>query len=218
MNTVTNKGLFITFEGPEGAGKSTQVKLIYDFLVKSGHPCVLTREPGGTPTAEILRAIVKRNDLEEKLCDKSELLLMAASRAQHVEKLIRPSLESGKIVICDRFSDSTVAYQGFARGQNIPTLKEIINYATGGLEPDLTILLDISQENSFSRVSSRNEQCEGGDRFEAEKHDFHKKVRDGFLKLAEENPSRIKLIDARQPIEIIHNIIKGLIANAAGTL
>ncbi len=201
------KGLFITFEGPEGAGKTTQISKLCDFFKSKGKECVVTREPGGTPVAEQLREIVKHHNGPELIVDEAEVLLFAASRAQHVRNLIIPAIEEGKIVICDRFYDSTFAYQGFARGQNIENLKYITDYAICGCVPDVTFLLDLPVEVGFKRTQTREETIGKADRIEAAGLEFHKAVREGFLRLAEEEAERIMVMNADQDSETLHNQI-----------
>jgi dTMP kinase len=209
------KNLFITFEGPEGAGKTTQVALLKNFIEENyQQEVVLTREPGGTEVAETLRNIVKYHQGDEPLTDETELLLFAASRSQHVNHLIIPSLKSGKTVICDRYCDSTVAYQGYARKQDQNWIKQLNHYATNGVMPHITFLLDLPVEVGFERTHSRAEQEQKNDRLEAESKQFHTDVRDGFLSIAKENPTRVKVIDATQSIERMHEMIKKELINA----
>lgn len=187
---VLMKGLFITLEGVEGCGKSTQIKLLSKFLLEKGIEHVVAREPGGTEIGDKIRKILLdvSNANMEPL---TELLLYAASRAQHVLEIIEPALKSGKVVLCDRFYDSTHAYQGHARGIDSELVDRSILIATGGLKPELTFLLDIPAEVGIERATKK-----GIDRLEGEKLVFHKKVRQGFLKLAKEEPHRILVVDA----------------------
>ena len=208
------KGLFITFEGAEGAGKTTQIKMLAEYFKRKGEEVVTTREPGGTELAEKLRGIVKYYSGAEPMCDQTEVFLFAASRAQHVQQLIRPAVDSGRIVICDRFYDSTLAYQGYARGQDMKFLRDTVNYAVAGCIPDITFLLDISPEAGFQRVNSRNDSQSKDDRIEKAGLEFHTKVRNGFLELAEKEPERIKVIDAALSPEEIHKQIVEIIENA----
>ena len=201
------RGFFITFEGPEGAGKSTQVALLSEFLTKNGCQVVTTREPGGTALAEKIREVVKGHDGSEKMHDRTELLLMEAARSQHVQEFILPQLEAGVTVICDRFSDSTLAYQGGARGLDSGEIVFLNRFAAVGLVPDLTFLLDLSPEDGFSRTRKRSETAGQFDRFEAEKIDFHRSVRSAFLALAEAEPGRIKVIDAFRDQQSVHEDI-----------
>ena len=214
MNSEKNgkkRGFFITFEGPEGAGKSTQVSMLLDFLSKKGCPAIATREPGGTALAEKIREVVKGHDGSEKMHDRTELLLMEAARAQHVNVLIRPQLENGVTFICERFSDSTLAYQGGARGMDVNDIAFLNTFASSGLVPDLTFLLDISPENGFSRTRKRSETAGQFDRFEAEDIEFHRTVRRSFLKIAEQEPGRVKIIDASRNQQSVHEDIVRLI-------
>ena len=176
-----SEGTFITFEGPEGSGKTTHIRLLADFLRGRGFDVVLTREPGGTPMGEAIRGILQHDGAGESPSDRTEVLLFLASRAQHVERLIRPALAAGKWVLCDRFSDSTLAYQGFGRGFDLSALKEVNRFATGGLTPHLTVLLDVSPETSRLRLRARQTQTANApDRIERESDAFHTRLRKGF--------------------------------------
>lgn len=181
------RGFFITLEGPEGAGKSTQVRLLDEELRARGFTTHLTAEPGGDPVAMECRQILLHTT--EPISDRTELLLYLAARAQHVEMIIRPALAEGKVVISDRFADSTMAYQGYARGLDLKMVKALNAFATGGLVPDQTLLLDLPPDIGMARQEQRN-------RFEEESIEFHQKVRAGFLELAAQEPERIKVIDA----------------------
>lgn len=203
---VEKKGFFITFEGPEGAGKSSQVERLASYLRNKGYECLLTREPGGTSLAEKLRQVVKSHRGPEKVHPETELLLMEAARAQHVRELILPALSAGKTVICDRFFDSTTAYQGGARNLDRSTIDELNMFAAAGRKPDLTFLMDLPPEEGFRRIASR--KSEGFDRFENEKIDFHRSVRKAFLELAQAEPERIKIVDAAMDIESISDFIR----------
>lgn len=210
MNSIS-RGIFITIEGPEGAGKSTLAETIERYLCQRNMKCLRTREPGGTPLAEQLRDVLKRHSGSEKLHTATELLLMEAARVQHVEELIRPALESGVSVICDRFYDSTSAYQGGARNVDMATIDFLNNYAVNGCHPDLTILLDLPVECGFERTSKREQTLGKFDRFEQENIAFHQTVRNSFLKLAEQNSSRIKVVDANRSREEIARDVEKLI-------
>lgn len=212
------KGIFITFEGPEGAGKTTQVRFLAEYLLLRGRHCITTREPGGTPLAEKLRELVKSPCASEKLADEAELLLFAASRAQHVRHLIQPALAEGKVVLCDRFTDSTTAYQGYARGLDPDFIQRLNDYASCSCKPDITLLLDLDIADGFSRVTSRAECAPGQDRFEAEELSFHKRVREGFLKIAEKEPSRVKILNAKLPPEQVRAQIVEIVNDAFGPL
>ena len=204
-------GRFITFEGPEGAGKSTQIRLLRDYLETKGCVCVLTREPGGTPLAERLRAVVKNHAGPEKLHPTTELLLIEAARSQHVHEVIRPALAAGKVVLCDRFFDSTTAYQGGARGMESQVIDTLNEFAAAECIPDLTILLDLPPEVGFARAQAREETRGEHDRFEEEKLDFHRRVRAGFLKIAEAEPERVRVVNADAPAECIHRQVREIV-------
>jgi len=193
--------LFITFEGSEGCGKSTQAKALWRKLSRLSIPAELTHEPGGTPLGSQLRRVLKRRRHDE-ISPLAELLLFAACRIQLVTEVIRPSLQQGKVVICDRFTDSTIAYQGYGRGLDLETIKKINELATQGIKPNLTILLDIPTQKGLGRKQSTT-----NDRFEAEDIAFHNKVRDGYLKLAAREPERWLVIDAALPRARIGTII-----------
>ncbi|MCB5250783.1 MAG: dTMP kinase [Candidatus Cloacimonetes bacterium] len=197
--------LFITFEGIEGCGKSTQAKHLYDFLVNQGYEVVQTREPGGTEISEKIRDLIL--DCENsKMNKETETLLYMASRAQHTEKHIIPALKSGKIVICDRYFDSTLAYQGYARGINIQTIKMINTFASYGLNPDLTFYLDIPVEESMKRIKDKKQ-----DRLEKESEEFHQKVKDGFERIMLDNPQRFICINGLLSISDIRKEIENTI-------
>ncbi len=198
-----NKGLFITFEGPEGAGKTTQLEMLRTYFENSDLSCIVTREPGGTPMAEQFRQLVKHHDEDEPIFNETELLLFAASRAQHVRYIIFPALQCGTNVLCDRFYDSTTAYQGYGRKINLDFIKILNRYAAGECIPDLTIVLDLPPESGLKRVSNR-EVVNGYDRLEQEEMSFHRMVRNGFLKIAEQEPERVKVVSALAPPEEIH--------------
>lgn len=196
--------LFITFEGTDATGKSTQVKLLAAALQVAGLNCVLTREPGGTPTAERIRELVLDPSLQ--VSERTELLLYLAARAEHVQNLIRPALADGKIVVCDRFMDSTLSYQGIARNLGLQEVLAVNSFATGGLLPDITFLLHAEPAVVEARRQARGQAA---DRLEAEGAVFKERVRQGFLNLQSLYPRRIKLINADQEIEQIHREIVG---------
>lgn len=191
------KGYFITLEGPDGSGKSTQLEIIAGFLEKSGYTVVCTREPGGSAAAERLRQLVL--DPELTMDARTETLLYLAARADHLAQVICPALAAGKIVLCDRFSDSTLVYQGFVRGLPMQELMRLDAFATGGLLPDLTLLLD----GDPALLAGRRQQRGVTDRFEKEGLAFQIKVREGFLELSKAYPQRIKTIDALQEQEAV---------------
>jgi dTMP kinase len=185
-----SRGLFLTFEGPEGAGKSTQVRLLVDHLEAQGQQVTVTREPGGTPTAEAIREVLI-GGRAQSMSDTCELLLMLAGRADHVAGRIRPTLEDGGVVICDRFVDSTVAYQGGARGIDRERIDELNRFVCQDAWPDLTILLDLPPEVGLRRAS-----IYGADRIEQEGLEFHRRVRQAYLDLADADPERFVVVDA----------------------
>ncbi len=181
--------MFITFEGPDGSGKSTQVAMLVDDLRARGYAVYQTREPGGTPIGDQIRAVV--HDLgNEGMHPHTEILLYAASRAQLVAQEIRPRLAAGQIVVCDRYADSTLAYQGYGRGLDLPTLRIILAFATGGLQPDLTIYLDITAEEGLRRRQQAAQDGAEWNRLDAESLAFHQRVREGYLALVAEAPDR----------------------------
>ncbi len=199
---MLKRGMFISLEGVEGCGKTTQARLLAEYMTRLGHSVVPTREPGGTPIAERIREMLL-DPRNTDMADITELLLYLASRAQHVNQLILPALAEGKMVICERFSDATFAYQGHARGLDLKSLEQMNKIATGGLEPDLTLLLDLKAEDGFSR-----KQEDDKDRLENESVDFHNKVREGYLAIARRFPRRMELIDARGSVEDVHSRIR----------
>ena len=205
------RGYFITFEGPEGAGKSSQIQLLGAALTASGREVVITREPGGTPLAEAIRNVVKGHRGDEEVHPVTELLLMEAARSQHVSQVILPALEAGNIVLCDRFYDSTTAYQGGGRGLDMDTILGLNAFASLGAIPDLTILLDLTPERGFERTGRRAETQGEYDRFELEKLDFHRRVRSVFLELAKREPHRVKIVDADRGQAEIHRDIKEVV-------
>jgi dTMP kinase len=207
------RGNFITFEGPEGSGKSTHIKLLKAFLEARGIEVVLTREPGGTPLGEEIRKILQ-HDHSEAPVPHAEVLLFLASRAQHVERLIRPALAEGKWVLCDRFDDSTFAYQGYGRGFEMAGLKAVNAFAISGLRPDLTVLLDVAPQTSRERLAARQAQtATAPDRIEREAVAFHEKVRNGFLALAAEEPDRIAVISTERDREAVAADVRRAIEN-----
>jgi len=193
-------GLFITFEGGEGCGKSTQSRLLLKKLEQQNIPVVLTHEPGGTVLGNELRKVLKRRR-GSFILPQAELFLVAASRAQLVAEVIHPALEEGKVVICDRFTYSTLVYQGYGRGLELSFVETVNNVATGNLKPDLTILLDISPDQGLARKRSLR------DRFEMEDLSFHRRVREGYLKMVAVESERWLVIDASLPKEKVAGII-----------
>ena len=188
-------GYFIVFEGGEGAGKSTQEHLLAEALTDRGLTVVRTREPGGTPAGEEIRRVVLSPDFAG-LDPRAEALLFAAARGEHVARVIRPALERGEVVICDRYLDSSVAYKGFARGLGPARVRDLSLWATGDLLPDLTVVLDIDPVQGLGRFEQR-------DRLEAEPLSYHQQVRAAFLTMAEEDPERYLLLDARDDVDVI---------------
>ena len=185
---------FITFEGIDGSGKSTQLRMLASELRLRGHEVVATREPGGTPLGTRVRNLVL--DAEEQIDPLAELLLYAADRAQHVRRLVRPALESGHFVLSDRYADATVAYQGAGRGFPEEIVSEVVALATGGLMPDLTLIFDLTVEESVRRAEHRSLKGDKRDRLDAEDAAFHTRVRDAYLRIAAAEPERVHVIDA----------------------
>ncbi len=206
--------LFITFEGGEGCGKSVQARALYIKLSQLAIPVFLTHEPGGTPFSEKVGRWLKWSQ-DTDISPLTELLLFNASRAQLIDKVIRPNLEKGEIVICDRYADSTIAYQGHGRGIDLETVKAINNAATQGVTPDLTVLLDMPVEEGLARKKNRKQ-----DRFEHEAIAFHQRVRGGYLKMAAAEPERWLVVDASQSKakieQIIWQVVSQLLANKGG--
>lgn len=202
-------GTFITFEGIDGSGKSTQLRLLANFLKSKGFDVLLTREPGGTPVGNRLRAALL--DAHEEVDPLTELLVFAADRAQHVRRVLRPALESGQVVFSDRYADATAAYQGAGRGFSAELIAEIIQLATEGLKPDLTLLFDLSVAESNSRTRRRANDKQKGDRLDAEDTEFHTRVHDAYLRLAHDEPDRIKIVETRQPVELTHERVKEIV-------
>ena len=195
------RGKFITFEGGEGCGKSTQIKRLKEALEREGVETVLTREPGGTWLSEEIRHLIK-DQMTDVPCDRSELLLFLAARAQLVRNVIRPALEAGKWVLSDRFSDSTLAYQGYGRGLPLEDLRQMNDFACEGLKSDLTLLLDVDPEVSRTRMLSREaETATAADRIEKAGEEFHARLRTGFSELAKAEPERIVSIDANGTLD-----------------
>ena len=204
-------GRVITFEGGEGCGKSTQVRLLAERLAAVGIEAVVTREPGGTRLAELIRSLLK-DETEDPPCDRSELLLFLAARAQLVRNVIRPALSSGKWVVSDRFSDSTFAYQGYGRGLPLDVLAVANDFACDGLSPDMTLLLDVPPEVAVRRMRSREASTgTSADRIESAGSDFHARLRAGFREMASKEPDRIVTIDASaSPAEVGESVWKSL--------
>ena len=196
----TSAGFFITFEGVEGSGKTTQVELLAGRLRQAGHTVTTTREPGGTPISDRIRAVVLDQSRVE-IHPHTEALLMCAARAQLVNELIRPSLVRGHVVICDRYSDSTFAYQGFARGQDLATLRALNDFATGGLVPHLTLLLDLPAEVGLQRRFRAASSGKPTNRMDLFDTAFHQEVAAGYHKLAQAEPGRWRMVDAQHDVD-----------------
>lgn len=190
------KGRFVTFEGCEGCGKSTQIKLLSAWLSQRGIPHIVTREPGGSDIAEQIRTIIL-NGKNTAMCDECEALLYAAARAQHLSEIVAPALDAGKLVLCDRYVDSSLAYQGYARGLGMEFVEGINSFAMKDFRPDLTLFLDLSPDAAFERKHG----ADRGDRMEQLGLAFHRKVYQGYLKLAEAYPDRIAKVDCSGPRE-----------------
>lgn len=197
------KGLFITFEGADGCGKTTQLNLLKDYLTKKHFDVVLTREPGGKGLGEKIREILLNYDGE--VSNRCESFLFLADRAQNVDVIVNPAIKQGKIVLCDRHTDSSVAYQGYGRGLDIEQIKALNNLATGGKQPDLTLVFDVDIETSMKRVGNQK------DRMESSGIEFFNRVRNGYLELAKQEPDRIKVIDSTKSIEDVHKQVLDVI-------
>jgi dTMP kinase len=201
--------MFITLEGPEGSGKSMQICDLAEFLRQQGRQVLTTREPGGTFIGDQIREVIMRME-NTMMSPRAEILLFCAARAQIVEEVIRPSLEKGLVVISDRYADSTLAYQGYGHGLDLAILKQILHFATGGLVPDLTLLLDVDVEEGLKR-----RRIGGGEwnRLDAQQLAFHQRVRQGYLKMATEEPDRWRIIDARQKPDRVQSDIQAAISS-----
>ncbi len=199
------KGLFITFEGADGCGKTTQLTLLDEYFNKAGRKTLLTREPGAGILGARIREILLNYDGE--VSPNCESFLFLADRAQHVEGMIKPALEEGTIVLCDRYTDSTLAYQGYGRELDMERIKYLNNLATSGLKPDLTIVFDVDIETSLSRVGKSK------DRMESAGVDFFNRVRRGYLEIAKQEPDRVKILDSSDTIENVHRKVIELVEN-----
>ena len=198
------KGLFITFEGCDGCGKTTQLELLAKYLQDKGYDVIVTREPGARGLGEKLRKILLNYDGE--VSSNCESFLFLADRAQHIDTIVKPAIDAGKIVLCDRHIDSTAAYQGYGRGLDIEQINYLNNIATSGLKPNLTLLFDVDIETSMARVGNNK------DRMENAGIEFQEKVRHGYLELAKKEPKRIKVFDSGKTIEQLHQEVLGTIA------
>ena len=205
---MAKKGLFITFEGIDGCGKTTQLENVKKLLEENGIECVTTREPGALKLGSQIREILLHYDGE--VADNCEMFLFLADRSQHVETFIKPMLEEGKVVLCDRHTDSTIAYQGYGRGGDVERLTELNKIATNGLVPDMTLLFDVSVETGHERAGKNL------DRLELAGKEFFERTRQGYLTLAKQYPERIKVINAENSKESVYNDVKSLIMNIAG--
>jgi dTMP kinase len=204
--------LFITFEGVEGSGKTTQIERLKRYLAQKEIPCEVTREPGGSPIGEKVRTILLDPDHQE-MSPLSELLLYEASRAQHVIEVVKPLLRKGMVVLCDRFSDASVAYQGYGRKVDLKWIERLNRLSSQGIKPDITFLLDCPSDVGLKRALQRNQTLknEKEDRFEREKIQFHQRVRRGYLAIAKKEPNRVKVIDTRQGEEKVFEKIRQIV-------
>jgi dTMP kinase len=209
--TAGGPGLFVTFEGGDGAGKTTQAALLEEWLRESGRETVRTREPGGTEVGILVRDIVLHH--RGHIAPRAEALLYAADRAHHVETVVRPAIARGEVVIQDRYLDSSVAYQGAGRVLDSDDIRELSLWATGGLLPDLTVLLDLDPAAARTRLDA---DAKPFDRLEAEKEEFHARVRAGFLTLAAAEPARFLVLDARQPVPVLAARVREAVASRIG--
>ena len=200
-------GLFISFEGIEGCGKTTQSLLLARWLKGRGHQVIVTREPGGTPIAEKIRRVLL-DPGNHRMAPLSELLLLEASRAQHLAQVIVPALKAGKTVICDRFADSSTAYQGYGRGMDLEMINRLNQIAVGGCWPRLTLVFDLPVEQGFARACKRKRSL---DRMERQQKAFHQKVRRGFLAIAQAEPDRVKVLDGSFPPDVIQAAVRQLV-------
>lgn len=201
--------MFITLEGPEGSGKSTQIKRLAKRLEAMGYPVITTREPGGTPIGDQIRQVLMRMENKE-LHPRTEILLFLAARAQLVEQLIKPALQDGKIILCDRYGDSTLAYQGYGHGLDLEKLRQMLDFATDHLKPDLTVLLDLDVKTGLMRKKAVDEW----NRLDAFEVLFHERVRQGYLNLAKEEPERWRIVDASKGIEAVQEDLFRIILEA----
>jgi dTMP kinase len=199
------RSAFITFEGVDGSGKSTQLRMLASELRLRGREVVATREPGGTPLGARVRELLL--DAQEQVDPLAELLLYAADRAQHVRALVRPALAAGHVVLSDRYADATVAYQGAGRGFTPELISEVVEIATGGLKPDLTIVFDLHVDEGRRRATRRAHKGQPHDRLDLEDEDFHGRVREGYLRIAAAEPERVIVLDANGPVEETHSAV-----------
>ena len=201
--------MFITLEGPEGSGKTSQIPALTDFIRQRGYDVIVTREPGGTSVGDQIREILM-NLNNVSIVPRTEILLFQAARAQHVEEIILPALAEGKIVICDRFGDSTLAYQGYGHETDLETLRYLVDYATGGLKPELTLLLDIAVGDGLQR---KVENASEWNRLDAYAQAFHQRVHQGYLELAAAEPERWRIIDAAKDKEQVQQAMREVVSD-----
>jgi dTMP kinase len=204
---MSHDGWFITFEGPDGCGKTTQVKLLAEHLKAQGLDFVQTREPGGTDIGEQIRDVV-HDPGNTAMHPHTEVLLYMASRAQHVEQLIRPNLEQGRIVLCDRYADSSLAYQGYGHQLNLESVRQLIAFATAGLKPDLTVYLDIDPEEGLRRRQAARDDGAEWNRLDDYELAFHRRVREGYRQLIAGEPERWIVVDASGPVEEVQTAVR----------
>lgn len=197
--------MFITFEGGDGSGKTTLIEKLRDAFEEKGHDVVTTREPGGTHVGEEVRELLLKHRHDHEMGQMAELLLFLTARAQHIDDVILPALQSGKVVLCDRFNDSSIAYQGFARGMGYDKVKRLCDDVTGDLVPDLTFFLDLDPKVGLERASGE------ADRFESEEKSFHEKVREGYHAIAKNDPDRFRVLDASQDAESVFEQAKSFL-------
>ena len=200
---MTNRGFFVTFEGGDGCGKSTQLELVKKYLEEKGFKTLTTREPGSVGLGQKLREVLLHYDGD--VAPRAEAFLFLADRAQHIAKIVKPAIDNGVIVLCDRHTDSSVAYQGYGRGEDIEQINMLNKLATQGIKPDLTLLFDVSTEVAQTRVGSEK------DRMESAGIEFHKKVRQGYLEIAKKEPQRIKVVDSNLTIEKVFEQVKKIL-------
>lgn len=200
------EGAFVSFEGVEGAGKGTQIKMLYEHLVEEGYQVLATREPGATAIGSVIRDTLLNTKFAE-MRPKTELLLFAACRAQHVEEVIKPALKAGKIILCDRYVDSTLAYQSFGRGLPFQEVLRLSDWASGGLMPDMTILLRLPVEEAFDRIKLHRRL----DRIERADRELHRRVAKGYLELAGIYPERFRIVDGTLPMAEVHKSVTEIV-------
>jgi len=201
--------MFITLEGPEGSGKSTQIRRLAKCLEAMGYPVITTREPGGTPIGDQIRHVLMWMENQE-LHPRTEILLFLAARAQLVEQVIKPALQDGKIILCDRYGDSTLAYQGYGHGLDLEQLREMLDFATDHLKPDLTILMDLDVKTGLMRKQAEDEW----NRLDAYEVLFHERVREGYLNLAHAEPERWQIVDASKGIDAVQEDLFQIVLDA----